>query len=71
MYVAKNKVWKLWDGTMKKLFQKGIVLKDEETNRSADEVWHVDEVAARDSLLKAKERTCGRVRGPPRHTETW
>ncbi len=63
----KLKVRKLRDGTVKKLFQQEIALKDVETNQSADEVW----VAARDSLLKATEKTCGRVKGPPRHSETW
>jgi len=63
----KLKVWKLKDVTVKNLFQQEIVLQNEETDRSADEVW----TEARDNLLKATEVTCGRVKGPPRHSETW
>jgi len=63
----KLKVWKLRDETVKKSFQQEILSKDEGINQSADEAW----IAARDSLLKATERTCGRVKGPPRHLETW
>jgi len=63
----KFKVWKLKDATVKNLFQQEIALQDEQTNRSADKVW----IEARDNLLRAAERTCGRVKGPPRHWETW
>jgi len=62
------KVWKLKNDEIRQQFLQTIKeSSDIDENLSAEHMWS----RVRSTLLKATEATCGRSKGPPRHSETW